>query len=212
MAKAVKSLADIRPQKLNANRHTARGMGALEESIKKDGWVGAITIAADGETFDGSARTEVGVAARFQDAIVVDSDGSKPVVVRRVDIPTANDPRAKRLGLSANRVAELNLDFNPTVIAQLSTELDLSSLWREDEMDHVFQQISTEEVTLDQEGDTPLKLGTHPSEQARIPLSIVLTNAQAREWREYKEGVGVVGDTTAFLTLLKFAHKEGKED
>lgn len=54
-----KSMTKIRPQKKNANRHTQRGMGMLEGSIQQDGWIGAITTAADGETFDGSARVEV---------------------------------------------------------------------------------------------------------------------------------------------------------
>ena len=31
-----------------------RGLSALEQSIQADGWIGAITVAADGETFDGS--------------------------------------------------------------------------------------------------------------------------------------------------------------
>ena len=35
----------IRPQRKNANRHTQRGMGLLESSIEKDGWIGAITTA-----------------------------------------------------------------------------------------------------------------------------------------------------------------------
>ena len=48
----------IRPQRKNANRHTQRGMQALERSLDQDGWIGAITVAADGETFDGSARVE----------------------------------------------------------------------------------------------------------------------------------------------------------
>lgn len=46
---------EIRPQRRNANRHTERGMAALEQSIDQDGWIGAITVAADGETFGGSA-------------------------------------------------------------------------------------------------------------------------------------------------------------
>lgn len=54
-------LTSFLPQKKNANRHTARGMGALEHSIRQDGWIGAITVARDGETFDGSARIEIGI-------------------------------------------------------------------------------------------------------------------------------------------------------
>ena len=87
----------IRPQRKNANRHTQRGMGLLESSIEKDGWIGAITTAADGETFDGSARVEVTARmAMLDDPIVIDSDGTRPIVVRRVDIPNADDHRPER--------------------------------------------------------------------------------------------------------------------
>jgi hypothetical protein len=80
-------------------------------------------------------------------------------------------------------------------------------------MDHFFAKLTTDDA-IGETRESPGDGGSlsHPSEQARIPLSIVLTNAQAREWREYKEGVSVVGDTTAFLMLLKLAHKERKED
>lgn len=125
----------IRPQRKNANRHTQRGMGLLESSIEKDGWIGAITTAADGETFDGSARVEVTARmAMLDDPIVIDSDGTRPIVVRRVDIPNADDPRAKRLGVAANRVGQVNLEWEPDVLAALAEEMDLGGLFRPDEL------------------------------------------------------------------------------
>ncbi len=125
----------IRPQKRNANRHTQRGMQALETSIATDGWIGAITVAADGETFDGSARVEkTAENGMLEDAIVVDSDGTRPIVVRRTDIATAADPRARRLGIAANRVASLNLEWEPDVLAELAGEIDLSSMFFPDEL------------------------------------------------------------------------------
>lgn len=122
-------LDEIRPQSKNANKHTERGLGMLEKSIQRDGWIGAITVAADGETFDGSARVEVGVSAGFEDAIVVESDGTKPIIVKRQDIPNAGDPRAKRLGIAANRVAQADLEWDAGILAELSQEIDLSDLW-----------------------------------------------------------------------------------
>lgn len=116
----------ITPQRRNANRHTQRGMGLLEGSIEKDGWIGAVTVAADGETFDGSARVEVTERmGMLDDPIVVDVDGSRPVVVRRTDIPNADDPRAKRLGVAANRVGQLNLEWEPDVLAELAADQDV---------------------------------------------------------------------------------------
>lgn len=127
-------LSSVRPQRRNANKHTQRGMGVLEQSIHADGWIGAITIAADGESFDGSARIEVGAAGGFDDAIIVESDGSKPIIHRRVDIPTADDPRAIRLGVAANRIAQQNLDWDAPLLAQLAQETDLSGLFTDEEI------------------------------------------------------------------------------
>jgi DNA methylase len=128
-------MSEIRPQARNANRHTQRGMQALETSIATDGWIGAITVAADGETFDGSARVEkTAENGMLDEAIVVDSDGTRPIVVRRTDIPTATDPRAVRLGVAANRVAALNLEWEPDILAGIADSgVDLGALFTADE-------------------------------------------------------------------------------
>lgn len=108
-------------------------MQALKTSIDQDGWIGALTIAADGETFDGSARIET-AGDDVHDAILVESDGTRPVIVKRTDIPTADDPKAVRLGLAANRVASLNLEWEPDVLAAIADhDIDLSNLWTPEE-------------------------------------------------------------------------------
>jgi len=109
----------ITTQQKNANRHTERGMTALERSIQQDGMIGALTVAANGDVFDGSARREVFDALAMDDAIIVHSDGSKPIIHIRDDILSADDPKAVRLGLAANRIAELNLDWDAEVIAEI---------------------------------------------------------------------------------------------
>ncbi len=123
----------VRTQRQNANRHTARGMPALDTSIQQDGWIGAITVAADGETFDGSARVEI-AGDVLVDAIVVRSDGSRPIVHVREDIATADDPKAVRLGLAANRVASLNLEWEPAVLSAIADQaIDVGALWTPEE-------------------------------------------------------------------------------
>jgi hypothetical protein len=112
------TLEDIIPQRVNANAHTPRGMGLLEKSISERGWIGAITAAADGEVFDGSARRETLETAGLDDAIFVRTDGTRPVVLIREDIPTADDPRARELAIEANRIAQLNLAWDASVLAQ----------------------------------------------------------------------------------------------
>jgi len=110
-------------------------MQALETSIAIDGWIGAITVAADGETFDGSARVEKTVEnGMLDEAIVVDSDGTRPIVVRRTDIPTATDERAVRLGLAANRIGQINLEWEPDILAGIAADMDLSGLFYPNEL------------------------------------------------------------------------------
>lgn len=133
MGKSTTSL-DIVPQRVNANKHTQRGMGELERSIEQDGWIGAITVAADGETFDGSARLKKLATAGLREPLIIDQDGTQPIVIRRTDIPTADDPRAKRLAIAANKIAADNLDWDAEVLAALSEEIDLSTLFRDEEL------------------------------------------------------------------------------
>ena len=51
-------LSEFKPQKKNANKHSEYGLTLLERSIQENGWLGAMTTAADGEVFAGSARLE----------------------------------------------------------------------------------------------------------------------------------------------------------
>ena len=128
-------LGQFRTQRLNANKHTPRGLGMLSESIGKDGWIGAVTVAADNETFDGSARLEVlADAMPSAEPIVVETDGTRPVIVRRTDIPNTDDARAKRLGIGANRIQQADLDFDADVLAALASDIDLTQFWNKDEL------------------------------------------------------------------------------
>ena len=131
----IRKLSDFTRQRQNANRHTARGMSLLSESMTEDGYVAPITTAADGEVIDGSARLET-AAATFADdeVLVLQHDGRKPIVMQRTDIASADDPQAVRISLRANRIASLNLDWDPEILNALSTDLNVSSLWTDEEL------------------------------------------------------------------------------
>ena len=103
---------DLKPQVKNANKHTPYGLRLLEQSVQKDGFIDAQTAAADGEIISGSARLEM-AAEKFADVepIIVHSDGTRPIVVIRDDIPNAESARARRLSVAANKIAQV--DFNP---------------------------------------------------------------------------------------------------
>jgi hypothetical protein len=155
-----KKLSDFTTQKANVNRHKVRGMGALENIISKEGWIGAITTAANGETFAGSARLEVSLD-RFGDEIepiTVHTTGDRPVIVIRDDIPTADDPRAIRLGIGDNRISELNYDPDIELLSAIAEDVDISDMYFEAELAGLVARDSEDEtpdfepVGMDEQG------------------------------------------------------------
>jgi hypothetical protein len=210
MPKKKAKLSDFRTQERNLNKHRPRGMGMLDNVIAKDGWQGAITTAANGETFAGSARLEV-AQERFGDEsepIVFDIDGTRPVILRRVDIPTADDPRAIRLGIADNRISEVNYDLDIDLLQETAQIIDISDLYFDDELAKLAEQ--KQEIIDHQEPDF-LKfsdnndLPAYASDRSggnKQPIPIVVGSGTMKRWNEYKESVGIKNDTAAFEALL----------
>lgn len=128
-------LTTFRPATRNANKHTQRGLKVLQDSMRAVGYTEPMVAAADGEMLSGSARLE-SVADVFGldvEPIIVESDGTRPVVHVRTDIPNAQTSEAQRIAVSANRVAELDLSWDVEVLAGLDADV-LEDLWTPEEL------------------------------------------------------------------------------
>lgn len=210
MAKKKEKLSDFRTQERNLNRHRPRGMGQLSNIISKEGWQSAITVAANNETFSGSARLETAqeLFGDESEPIVFDIDGTRPVILRRIDIPTANDPRAIRLGIADNRINEVNYDLDVELLQETAQIIDISDLYFDDELAKLAEQ--KQEIIDHQEPDF-LKFSDNNdlpayasdrSSGAKQPIPIVVSSATMKKWNEYKESIGIKNDTAAFEKLL----------
>ena len=121
-------------------------MRALDESMLRDGFLTPMTAVADGEMIDGSLRLER-VADVFDgvEPIIVESDGTRPIIHVRTDIPNAEDPRAKRLAVAANIVPHLDLDLDPDLtLALMEEDAVIQALIEQDQK--LMQRISSEIV------------------------------------------------------------------
>lgn len=208
----VGSLRDFRPLQRNPNRHTQRGLKALESSIDSAGYVTPLTVAADGESLDGAARLEVAYDRLGEEAIVVEHDGRRPVVMVRTDIPNAETETARRIIYAANRVAELDLDWDEDVVEiDLEAGFSLDGLWEPEEQEALlFGDGRADYEFLENLGASPgvnetHGLGTDKSGGGPqgFPLAIVLQRDDLARWQAWKEDQGVRGDTDAFLALLE---------
>jgi len=122
------SLSAFRPLLANPNRHTPQGLGQLEAAMDRHGYVAPMTAAKNGTVLDGNARLEK-AATKFPGVapLVVEHDGTRPVIMVRTDIASADDPLARDIIVSANRIAEVDLDYDVDVLRDFAAAgLDLA--------------------------------------------------------------------------------------
>jgi len=206
--KKPKKLSDFQAQTKNTNAHTPRGMGMLDHAIVDLGWIGAVTTAADGEIFAGSARHEV-ACDRFGDEaepIVVESDGTRPIVVVRTDIPSASDPRAIKLGVADNRIARVNYMEDLEVLGEIINvqNVDLSDFYFDAELGDLFADAPNEDLEL---GYSRQNREIDPSElDSPGTFKFVFEYKKYLQliarFDEYKSEHGITEDNEAFAKLL----------
>ena len=133
--KPVRSLRDCEPDRHNANRHTPRGTALMETSIREYGYGDSITVDKRGRIISGNQRAETLADLGMMDAIVVQSDGTKPIIHQRTDLDLKTDRRAKGLAIAQNRVGEVNLAWDRDMLLALQGEgVDLSKFWHDEEL------------------------------------------------------------------------------
>jgi DNA modification methylase len=130
----------------NANRGTPRGRALLNESLRLHGAGRSVLVDKHGQVIAGNKTVEEarGLGLPIH---VVPTEGEALVVVQRRDLDLTTDPSAKALAIRDNRVAELDLEWDPEVLASLRANgLDLDSLWSESEWRTLQDGLDSPEV------------------------------------------------------------------
>lgn len=128
----------------NANKGTPRGRGMLERSISKLGAGRSLVADRNGKIVAGNKTREALAGAKMRRAIVVETDGTVPVVVKRTDwdLDDRKGP-AREYAYADNRIAEVDLDWDHQLLQEdhdLISDYfpDQASLTQE-ELDAIFQ-------------------------------------------------------------------------
>lgn len=128
------SIKDLKPDSHNANRGSARGQKQIVGSIQRNGFGRSGLLDKDGRVIAGNKTLEAsaevfGVEA---DVIIVESDGTKPVYVKRTDLdlddPDPSNP-ARRLAYEDNVSSWLSFDLDPAVVmADMESGFDFEAI------------------------------------------------------------------------------------
>ncbi len=142
-----RKISELIPDHANANKGTERGRYALEASLRQYGAGRSILLDKNGRIIAGNKTVEVAADVGLEDVVVVQTDGKQIVAVQRTDLDI-DSPEGRGLAYADNRVGELSLEWDAQqVLADLDAGMDLSGLWRQDELDELladFQPKTTE--------------------------------------------------------------------
>jgi hypothetical protein len=129
-------LTDLKPDKNNARKHTPRNVAMIEDSIQRNGFGRSVLLASDGTIIAGNATVDAAVSAGLDDLMVIESDGSKVIAIKRTDV----DPGSTEfynLAISDNRAAEL-ASWDGAILASLSETVELDAFFTGEELAHVI--------------------------------------------------------------------------
>ena len=133
-----RKISELIPDYANANKGTERGRYALEASLRQYGAGRSILLDKNGRIIAGNKTVEVAADVGLDDVLIVQTDGTKIVAVQRTDLDI-DSPEGRGLAYADNRVGELSLEWDAEqVLADLNAGMDLSALWKQDELDELI--------------------------------------------------------------------------
>jgi DNA modification methylase len=147
----------------NANKGTKRGRELLAKSLDDFGAGRSVLVDRKNRIIAGNKTVEAARAAGLRSIAVIETDGSSLVAVQRGDLDLRKDKKARELAIADNRVSEIDLEWNPEVLASL--DADLSRFWRENELNALLKgfrdsNIDAPEPKLDQASELQKKWKT----------------------------------------------------
>lgn len=112
------------PDDLNANKGTEYGGHLMEKSFRELGAGRSILLDKNNRIIAGNKSTETAVLIGLEDVIIVETDGTKLVAVKRTDIDL-DSARGRELALVDNASAKVNIDWDLEAIQQISEQWEV---------------------------------------------------------------------------------------
>jgi hypothetical protein len=128
-------IQELTPDSQNANEGTPRGIKLLDESLRELGAGRSILLDKHFRIIAGNKTVERAADLGLDKVIVVESDGTRLVAVRRTDLDLDEpEGKARKLAYADNRIAELDLDWDAERVLADAQAMDLSEMFTDAEL------------------------------------------------------------------------------
>jgi hypothetical protein len=187
-------ISQIKLDSRNTNKHTEYGISSLNSSIEQVGIIESITISNDDVIISGNARHEV-IGQKFneENAIVIDTDGTKPIYLRRIDI-NSGTKEFHKASILANTVAQINQNIDIENIHVIAEEFEFKP-------EDVFVQNnkgSKYNATFNANKYDDLNV---PKE---YPITIIADEVQMEMFEKIRNKLNTNSDMKTFAEILKY--------
>lgn len=119
-------ISDLVPDDHNFNKGTEYGSKLLEDSMRKFGAGRSVLIDKNNRLIGGNKATETAGAIDLNGVIIVETDGTKLVAVKRTDIDL-DTKEGREMALADNAVGKANLEWDEDELRAMQDEFDFDS-------------------------------------------------------------------------------------
>jgi hypothetical protein len=110
-------ISELIPDDKNFNKGTEYGNALIEKSFQKFGAGRSILLDKNNRIIAGNKSTENFGASGGEDVLIVESDGTKLIAVKRTDIDL-DTPQGRELALADNATAKANIVWDEEIIVE----------------------------------------------------------------------------------------------
>lgn len=184
-------ISELTPDNINANKGTVRGAAMLEKSLREYGAGRSVLVDKSGRIIAGNKTIEAAGSIGLENALMVETDGTQVVVVKRTDLDL-DSPQGRGLAIADNRVAEVGLEWDLEALEKIGEELDLGEFWFPEELE--LPSIDFSDETEDPNGNEAPEEVHHGALAERYmvaPFSVI--SARGGDWQNRKRAWKALG-------------------
>ena len=183
-------ITDLNFDDKNFNKGSQFGNALIEKSFQKFGAGRSILLDKNNNIIAGNKSTENYGAIGGEDVIIVESDGTKLIAVKRTDIDL-NTPKGRELALADNATAKANIVWDEEMLIETLEENVIEEWGVRFEEDKEHQENIKELTNM---------------------IAVTLTDDESEIWLHTKEKIGKHKDKNAIFELIKLYANETNID